>query len=237
MSQIRASEEILEDSQNDMDAIIRSHFATQLAAAEEEAFLTGDRNHASTTATESAATDTTWYEKDHRLSINGLLTLAQDIVGSFVAENRAGNRVNGGGGDFSTTLVRQGKYNMGKYGRVLSDLICIVNPWSANQLLDDTKLVTVDKYGPNATILTGEFGKLYGRTSVIESAYMTNTNAVMTHRQNGLIGDRRKVKLKSEEEIETDEMKYVITERIDFQVQYQPALVNIYNLDAPATES
>jgi len=237
MSQINVSEEILEDAQEDIDLIVRDHFAKQLAAAEEEAMLVGDRAHALTTATESAANATTWFNKDHRLALNGLLTLAQDIVGDFDAENRAGNRVNGQAGDFSTRLAREAKFNMGKYGRTMSDLILIVNPWSANQLLDDDKLVTVEKYGPKATILTGEFGKLYGRISVVESAYMTNGHAVLTHRNNGYIGDRRKVRLRTDDEIQTDERLYVITERIDFQTQYQPALVNIYNLDEPATTS
>lgn len=237
MSQINVSEEILEDSQEDIDMLVRDHFAAQLAAAEEEAMLVGNRSHTPTTATESLATDTTWFTKDHRLALNGLLTLAQDIVGDFDAENRAGNRVDANGGDMSTLFVRQAKYNMGKYGRQMSDLICIVNPWSANQLLDDDKLVTVEKYGPNATILTGEFGKLYGRVTTIESAYMSAGNAVVTHRNNGYIGDRRRVRLRTDDEITTDERLYVITERIDFQTQYQPALVNIYDLETPPTTS
>lgn len=237
MSQINVSEEILEDAQEDIDIIVRDHFAAQLAAAEEEAMLVGDRAHTPTTPTESAADDITWFNKDHRLALNGLLTLAQDIVGDFAAENRAGNRVNASGADLSTRFAREAKFNMGKYGRTMSDLIFIVNPWSANQLLDDDKLVTVEKYGPKATILTGEFGKLYGRIMVVESAYMTDGNAVMTHKNNGYIGDRRKVRLRTDDEIQTDERLYVITERIDFQTQYQPALVNVYNLDTPPTTS
>lgn len=237
MAQINVSEEALEDSQEDLDNLIRNHFGDQLAAAEEEAMVAGDRNHSPTTGTESAATATTWFNKDHRLAINGINTLAGDIVGSFTSENRAANRVNAGNNSLATSHIRTAMYNMGKYGRRMSDLVLIVNPWSTNQLLDDDKLVTVEKYGPNATILTGEFGKLYGRVTVIQSAYMPNGFAVLTHRNNGYIGDRRRVRIRTDDEIQTDERLYVITERIDFQCQYQPALVQIMNLEEPSTVS
>lgn len=237
MAQIRASEEILEDSQNDMDAIIREHFATQLAAAEEEAFIAGDRDHTPLTAIEANATATTWFNKDHRLSVNGILKLAGDIAGSFANENRAGNRVNAAQSALVTSLIRQAMFNMGKYGREMANLILVVNPWSKNELLDDDKLVTVEKYGPKATIITGEFGRLYGKIRVIESAYMPFGFCVMTHMNNGYIGDRRKLRLRTDDEITTDERIYVITERVDFQVQYQPALVQIFNLLSPPTTS
>lgn len=237
MARMDASEEVLEDAQNDMQSIIREHFASTLASAEEEAMIQGDTAHAPSTAVEANATPTTWYTKDHRYAFNGLLTLSGDIAGSIALDTRAANRVNASGADMATAIVRQAMFNLGKYGRVMSNLILILNPWSANQLLDDSKLVTLEKYGTNATIFTGEFGKLYGKVAVINSAYCTDGYGVITHKGNPVIGDRRRVRIKQTDYIQEDTKIYVITERMDFTVMYKGALCQIYNLDTPSTAS
>lgn len=237
MARMDASEEVLEDAQSDMQTIIRDHFAATLAAAEEETMIQGNPSHAPTTANEGLADETTWFNKDHRLAFEGLLTLSADISGSIANDTRAANRVNAQGMDMSTAIARQAMYNLGKYGRVMSNLVLILNPWSANQLLDDQKLVTLEKYGPNATIFTGEFGKLYGKVAVINSAYCTDGYGVITHKGNPVIGDRRRVRIKQMDWIQEDTKIYVITERMDFTVMYKGALAQIYNLDTPSTAS
>ena len=237
MAQLKASQELFEDANQDMDAIIRDHFAKAMADAEEETCLIGDRSHTATAASESAATAVNWYTKDHKLAWNGIVTLAGDIVGTLSSGNRAANRVDAGGADMSTSLIRQLLYNLGKYGRVYSDIVVFVNPWSANQLLDDSKLITLDKYGPKATIVTGEFGKLYGKIAVVSSDYVPDQYAVGTHVQNVVLGDRRMVKIKSEELIAYDSRRIVISQRADMQVEHQDALCQIYGLDAPSTWS
>ena len=237
MARMNATEEVLEDAQSDMQTIIKDHFATTLAAAEEEAMIVGNTAHTPVTVTEASASSSTWFNKDHRLIFNGLLTLAGDISGSLENDTRAANRVDAAGGDMSTAIARQAMFNLGKYGRVMNDLILILNPWSANQLMDDAKLVTLEKYGPKATIFTGEFGKLYGKVSVINSAYCTDGYGVMTHRGNPMIGDRRQVRIKQADWIQDDTKMYVITERMDFTVQYKSALCQIYSLDTPSTMS
>lgn len=236
MAQADLSEEVLEDTTN-IGSIVKDDFAASLAAAEEEAMLVGDPDHTPTTATESLADETTWFTKDHRIIFYGLVTLAGDIAGVLEDDTRAANRVDAGGADMSTALARQAKYNLGKYGRVYNDLILIINPWSANQLLDDPKLVTLEKYGPNATIFTGEFGKLYGKMRVIESSYMPDTYGLITHVGNPIIGDRRLYKLKTMPDITVDGMQYVITSRIDFTIMHKAALCQIHNLDAPTSVS
>jgi hypothetical protein len=237
IAQIKASMELFEDANADFDAIIRDHFAAGMAEAEEETFIVGDRSHTASAMTEGAATEVNWYVKDHRLAWNGLLTLAGDIVGTLSMGNRAANRVDASGAAISTTLIRQMLYNLGKYGRNYSNLILILNPWSSNQLLDDTKLVTLEKYGPKATIFTGEIGKLYGKITVLTSDFCTDGYGVLTHKGNAIVGDRRLVKMKSEEIIENDQKRIVISQRADMQVEYQDALVQIYDLDQPSTWS
>jgi len=237
MAQLKASEEIFEDSSQNMDAIIREHFARAMAEAEEETCLVGDRSHTAASGTEAAATEANWYTKDHRLAWNGILTLAGDIVGTLSAGNRAANRVDSSGAGMSTALIRQLLYNLGKYGRRMSDIVVFCNPWSVNQLLDDSKLVTLDKYGPKATIFTGEFGKLYGKITMINSDWCTDGYAVGTHKSNVVLGDRRKIKLKSEEMIEYDARRFVISQRADMACEHQDALCQIHDLDQPSTWS
>jgi len=237
MAQIKASEEVFEDSSQSMDTIIRNHFAKGFGECEEETCIVGDRSHTATAASEAAASEANWYTKDHRLAWNGLLTLGGDIVGTLSVGNRAANRVDAGGADMSTSILRQLMYNLGKYARVMSDIIVFMNPWSANQLLDDTKLVTVDKYGPNATILRGEFGKLYGKLSVINSDWCTDQYAVGTHKSNAIMGDRRLIKIKTDELISYDARQFVISERADMAVEHQDAICQIFDLDTPSTWS
>lgn len=237
MTEVELSEEVIEDSAADIEMIVQDHFAQQTAAAEEECMIAGDPDHTPTTATESAATSTTWFTKDHRLAFHGLLTLAADIAGDLDLGTRAANRVNCGSNDMSATLVRQAIFNLGKYGRTMSDLVLMLNPWSVSQLMDDTKLVTLEKYGPNATIFSGEIGKLWGKVTVINSPFVTDGYGVITHRANPLLGDRRRLKIARDNDISEDTRSFVLSERIDFQVQYLDAMVQLYGLDLPSTAS
>jgi len=237
MSQLKASAELLEDSGQNMESIIRQYFAKGLADAEELTMMVGDRSHLATSPTIGGATEVNWYTKDARLAWYGILVLAGDIVGTFGAGNRAANRVDASGATMSSLLIRLMLHNLGKYATNFDDIVLFLNPWSANQLLDDAKLVTMDKYGPKATIVTGEFGKLYGKVSVISSSVLPEGYGVGTHRQNVIIGDRRKIKLLSEDVITYDLKRFVISQRADMQVEYQDALCQIYDLEEASSAS
>jgi hypothetical protein len=232
MARIDASAESQEDANQDMDNLTRMQFTEGLAECEEQAFMVGDTNHA-TTETESEADETTWFVDDHRTAFDGLLTLALKSGGDASLDTKPATPVDAGTNEMSTTIVRKALYNLGKYGRTFSNLVLILNPWSVNQLMDDSKLVTLDKYGPNATIFTGEIGKLWGKITVINSAFMTSGYGVITHMGNPIIGDRRRIKLVNRYIEENDAYMYVISERLDFTVQYEGALCALKNLDLP----
>ncbi|MBD3194354.1 MAG: phage major capsid protein [Candidatus Lokiarchaeota archaeon] len=220
----RIASEAFEDSAFDMDMIIRDSFAQAAASGEENAMIQGDTTHTANASTPSAATSSNWYSKDQRLIYDGLLKKAKDI-------SDAAPPVDCSGQDMSTTLARQAMHNLGKYGRVMSDLVLILNPWSVNQLLDDSKLVTLEKYGVNATIFTGEIGKLYGKITVINSAFMEDGYGVMTHIGNPVIGDRRQIKIEQEREAKKDATDYVFSERHDFTIEYGDAVCYLHTLD------
>ncbi len=230
MSQMIVSEELYEDSNTNFQTVVRDQFANAVAEAEEEAMLVGDTTHTATAASDAASTTANWFTKDHRLTWDGLYTLAGRVASSAP-------RVDAGGAAMSTALVRQAMFNMGKYGRVMQNLVVFLNPWSVNQLLDDSKLVTVDKYGPDATIHSGEFGKLYGKITVISSDYLPDGGGVITHVRNPVIGDRRLIKVKSEEVIQNDARRTVTSTRLDFKVEHHGALCQIYALEHPSSTS
>ena len=237
MAQMILPEELIEDSQNDFEQISVDAFSNAMAEHEERAMMTGDRGHTAGAATIAAATSANWYTKDARLSWYGLVTLAGDIAGTIGSGNRAADRVHADGADMATSLVNQAIYELGKYGRNYSDLVIFLNPWSAMQLLDDASLKTLDKYGSNASIFTGEFGKLYGKATCINSSFVPSGYAVITHKSNPIIGDRRKIKIKQEEVIKNDTRRIVISERMYFGVEYQEALCQIIDLDTADTLS
>ena len=62
------------------------------------------------------------------------------------------------------------------WGTNTDDLRLICDWDTYMMLLDSDKIVTVDKYGPGATILTGELGRLYG-IRVISPSYAVKTEA------------------------------------------------------------
>lgn len=100
------------------------------------------------------------------------------------------------------------------------------------ELLKFPEFVTVDKFGPNATILRGQIGRIdnspvltskYVRTDVAASGVNTsggpNTKAVLYlyNRNAYMIGNRRGITIKFGEVIWTDQGILVATQRTDFQ--------------------
>ena len=229
MSLIRFSTEVLEDAAFDMAGIVKSHFAAKFADCEEETMMIGNPSYGTTTATEADETATTWYTKSHKLAFWGILSYLYNNTPHGAAH------VNAGGADMDVPVIREAIYKMGKYGRVYDNIICVLNPWSGSQLIGSTYLMTLDKYGPNATIFTGEIGKLYGKIRVIVSPYCGNPGVatgegMMFHKENLILGDRRLYSLKTAEWIDDDIIKMAMTARLDFKWERTDAMVYIHNL-------
>jgi len=228
LSNIDISAECLEDAAFDMDAIIRDQCAQNMGQAEEEAMMVGNPSHAAT-ATQANATAANWYSKDHRLIFSGLFTIGGTV--------NAATPVSAHGAVASSSHLREMMYNLGKYGRVMSELVTFVNPYSMNQLLDDSKLVTIDKAGAKATIFTGAIALLYGKINCFNEVYAPDGQACMTPKNNPIIGDRRAIKVENERVILQDMTRYVVSERIDFKTEHEDAVVLCEDLETPEEES
>jgi hypothetical protein len=66
---------------------------------------------------------------------------------------------------------------MGKWGVNPADLAFIVGVSEPPRLLADTNLLTVDKMGPNATILNGQIGSVFGVPVIVSEHVREDLNA------------------------------------------------------------
>ena len=214
---IEISEETLEDGIVDMRSMIREMFVNGMAEWEERMLIQGDSGHSSTTATEANGTTDyvgTWYTKDARLATDGLLTIGRES-GTQQAVN----------GSCTADVFRLGLYKLGLYAKQTNQLVTLLNPYSANQMLADSDLKTIDKYGPKATILTGEIGYLYNKWRIINTDYMPQGYGVTTRVDNLILGDRRKIKLAEDAVIKNDSIIWAISERLAFEVEHDAAVL------------
>lgn len=135
------------------------------------------------------------------------------------------------GGTFATSVLRACRKELGRYGVDPKKLLWIVSPNSYNAFLGLTEVLTVDKYGANATILSGEIGKIDGipivvsefvystlaSTGLYTGAGQTKTIAVLVYVDAYAFGDRNMVTVEQDKSITAQQNILVGSWRGDFQ--------------------
>ena len=190
-----------------MTELVKVRLVKQLAKASEDAIINGD----TTIATAN----------DPRKAFDGLLKMALD----------AGQTADGGGVAPTATLIMDARTKLGVYGVNINDLAIICDFQTGFKLLELTEVTTVDKYGPAATIHTGEIGKIWGIPIVI-SEYIrhdldpdgtdtigTNSTTVMLFVNKGYfaVADRGSVTVETERQAVSSTNLYVGFRDIDFK--------------------
>lgn len=138
------SKDTEEDAIVPMLPYLRSEIISTLAEGREDAIVNGD------TAGSHEDTDVSAADDRRKLWL-GLRAHANDQ--SYKSDL----------GEFTLTTIRNGlRGNMGKYGVTPGNLAYITGIKGYLKLLSLTDVTTVDKYGPGATILSGELAKLDG---------------------------------------------------------------------------
>ena len=165
-----------------------------------------------------------------------------------------GNVVNMAGASFSGQVaykaIREAIFKLGLLGRDRGQLVLVLNPVASNQLLQSEELMTLDKYGSNATILTGEVGSLFG-VKIVESSFMPSDGitgvggvvgswgkggyGVLIHKPSLMLGDLRKVQVENERIIQNDAYRTVISERLAFGMERRNGAVAIGNIASDVT--
>lgn len=212
------SAEVDEDAKLAIVPFLKESMAGAMGLAEEKAFLQGQMTGLPVVAS------------DPRQAFKGLLRIAQD----------AAQQVNAAGLDLDVALIEEARRKLQLHGRNVRDLVLFVTPYQASILRQLDVVVTVDKYGPKATIHSGELGKIMGIT-IIESQTVPEGDdpdvptigqgrAILVNRNSPIIGDRRKIKFETDKVITSDSRILVCTERIAFGLMYEDAVVEIDNL-------
>jgi HK97 family phage major capsid protein len=155
------------------------------------------------------------------------------------------------GATFNQAAIVAARKSMGKYGTMATDLAIVVSTSVSYQFLNNTNfpdVQTLEKYGPNAVILVGELGKIYGvpiivsefqRDNVAAAGFNTvggpNTKSTMAmvNRNAMLYGDRRQVTSDSQKNIETDKVVVVSKTRMDYQRKFattEKAIAGLNNI-------
>jgi hypothetical protein len=137
---------------------------------------------------------------------------------------------------------------MGRYGLSPSNLVLLLSVPSLYGLITDEKVTTVDKYGGNATLLSGELGRIWGipivasdvirtdldATGVRPASPGTKTIALIVHRQAFIHGIRRNttVQVLTELYAESDQDAVLVTTRQGFTARWpgEPAIAEGINV-------
>jgi HK97 family phage major capsid protein len=232
-SEALVSKEAEEDALIPILDFIRTELVTQLAHDLEDAVINGD-----TTGThmDSDVTDAL----DPRKNWAGLRKLAV-----------AGAKTDGSNAILTTAMLRVNRKKLGKYGVGPSDLAHVIGIGQYINLLSDANVLTVDKYGPNATIHAGELASVDGIPIVVSEYVQANLNAsgvydgttvnrsiaITVNRSSFLVGDRRgmTVQLLKELYAEFDQDAITVSIRKAFaarQVSTETVCAVTYNLAA-----
>ena len=157
--EVLASDELTEDSIIPMIPFLQKEIVTALAEGREDAILNGDDagTHQDTNVTAAA---------DRRKLWLGLRAMSLDQ--SYSRELAT----------FTLSNLRLARADMGKYGIKPSDLAWVVSISAYLKLIDLDGVTTVDKYGPSATILTGELGKIDGIPIIVSEWQQQNLTSV-----------------------------------------------------------
>jgi HK97 family phage major capsid protein len=112
---------------------------------------------------------------------------------------------------------------MGRYGLQLgNDLVFVTSIEGYNNLVSTSDFRTVDKFGPNATYLTGSVGAVYGIPIAI-SEFLDNVGStgnhlgVLLYKPGFMIAERRGIEIESEYEPRQQVTAMYMSTRIDFK--------------------
>jgi len=172
------STELSEDSIIEFTPFLREQLAISAAAHLGSAYYNGDTTNAGTGNINSDDADPD--DTKHYLAWDG-------IRHDFLVSTTGNGKSMAAALDLNEILVARGKLNgtdddidsaVGNinWGQTASDLRLVCD-WDTFMVLVGSDLVTtVDKYGANATIVTGELGRIYG-IPIISPGYASKTEA------------------------------------------------------------
>jgi HK97 family phage major capsid protein len=119
-------------------------------------------------------------------------------------------------GTFGAQHIQQACAAMGKLGVNPNEVVIVVNPAKFAEMVGWSEVSTVDKYGAQATILTGELAKVYGKPVVVSAFVPASVHALVFNRRAFLLGVRRGLRVETQRDIVKQTDILVTTMRADF---------------------
>ena len=229
---------LAEDSAIALIPTLQRQIVSDLASAVEDALINGD---ASATHMDDIAN---WNIRgrwgasglggtaDHRRAWNGLRKQAfdrmtPDVIGTATASK------------LLLLMANLGELNSSQRVMITSPEVVV------SQLLGLTETLTVDKFGPAATILTGQIGNIFGMPIVL-SRFMgadlaatgkytgagAKSGMLMVARDSYNIFNRRGISVEQDKDITAGAINLVATERLTFNTLDPDATINVaYGID------
>lgn len=140
-------------------------------------------------------------------------------------------------GGINAANIRAGKKLMKHYGKDTRNLFLVVGSLGENDALGIAELMTMDKAGPRASILTGSVGSIYNIPILTSAANRENLNAsgvydgttttkgsaILFNRTRFLLGRRREFVIEVDRDIDTQQTKVVASFRRAFKPVETPS--------------
>ena len=176
-----------------VESEIREWIQNEMISKEEDVFVNGDNssttsaniNNAYNAANHSHGVGTAIYQNKHLTSMNGLRKLA------------TGTTVSVGNAAVSLTNFRKARSNLGaKAGKDPNNVAYIISFDTMMTVMGFSQLETLEKYGPQATILAGEVARLDGSRVIVSNAmpssdrYKADAATVGSHTLTDTAGNR-----------------------------------------------
>lgn len=213
------SDELEEDSIVPILPWVRDELIQAMADAEEDCIINGD-----TTATHMDSDTTSVY--DVKKGFKGLRKLSGLNSGNAAVDL----------GTFSTANLRAIRKAMGKYGVNPADLAYVVSMSAYIDFLGLSEVLTLDKYGAQATVMNGELAKFDGipivvsefmrqdlnASGVYDGSTTDNTALLLVYRPSFIAADFGVPKSETDRDIETQQTKVVTSHRMDFERVHTP---------------
>ena len=159
---------------NQMENIFREIALTELREAEEDAIVNGD------TVTSSSHINYLYSATDHPHGY-GSTTNESLIMFNGLRKSATGTAVDVATATPTATNFRTAIKNLGKYGVDPKKVIFLVSTDMRTVMMGFTQKETLDKYGPGATILTGEVMKIYGSTVIVTDKLPNTASDTLTN--------------------------------------------------------
>lgn len=222
------SSELEEDSIIPFVRFLERQLQLSVAYYTDSLVLNGDTTNAATGNINLVDADPA--DTKHYLAVDG-------IRHAGLVDNIANSKDMGGAITYAALIAQRGRMidaaNKVDWGHPLNpgDLVRVADPATVDAIGLLTEVITMDKYGPNATVVTGEQSRI-GREPLISSIALSRTDAtgkvsataanntkgqvVAFNRRGFMAGWRRRMKLVTEPLPASDQARLVMSLRLGF---------------------